>query len=77
MYVNMGLPRAISNFNSLTLKVGEIFEYQNNEIKLIRSIFMRPVIYAYENDLGSQEVRSEKNRNDSAKIKPRKDIQWL
>lgn len=38
---------------------------------------MRPVIYAYENDLGSQEVRSEKNRNDSAKIKPRKDIQWL
>lgn len=77
MYVNMGLPRAISNFNSLTLKVGEIFEYQNNEIKLIRSVFMRPVIYAYENDLGSQEVRSEKNRNDSAKIKPRKDIQWL
>lgn len=75
--MNMGLPRGISNFNSLTLKVGEIFEYQNNEIKLIRSVFMRPVIYAYETDLCSQEVRSEKNRNDSAKIKPRKDIQWL
>lgn len=77
MYVNMSLPRAISNLNSLTLKVGEIFEYQNNEINLIRSVFMRPVIYACENDLGSQEVRSEKNRNESAKIKARTDIQWL